>query len=75
MLGAIANHTLVDDCIGCSLVGVLYTTIGAGIGVGIDAVIVRERIIFAHMQRSSVNIVVTPLLTADHKGLSLSWSF
>lgn len=53
-----------------------YGSIGAGVGVGIDAMITRDRIIYdGRAGRSSSNIRVAPFVTPERKGVALSVGF
>jgi hypothetical protein len=77
VLGAILVCAQEADC-GQWVPGVLvvYTALGTGIGVGIDALIIRQRTIFRAPARTSFSRVrVAPILTAERKGLSFSISF
>jgi hypothetical protein len=76
VLGAIVQLAVIDDCVGCAVgIATVYTALGAGIGVGIDAVIVREKTIFT-MDRNTFNrIRIKPLLSTRGKGISVSFSF
>jgi hypothetical protein len=54
----------------------LYTLLGVGTGVGLDALIVRQQTIYRAPARSSGNnFRISPLLTRDRKGLTLSFNF
>ena len=68
------------DCYGganCTAVGAgvigAYGAMGAGIGVGIDALIKGHKVIY--QSRSATRLNVTPLLTARSKGVMLSVDF
>jgi hypothetical protein len=64
------------DCIGCGVaVAGMYTAMGAGIGAGIDALIVRQKTIFTINRISSNRISLRPLLSPNGNGLTLSFSF
>jgi hypothetical protein len=75
-LMAAGLYIMVDHCIGCAVgVAAVYSAMGAGVGVGIDALIRREKIIFTPAQASSSRVTIKPLLSAQRKGVSLSWVF
>jgi hypothetical protein len=74
-LMAAGLYIMVDHCIGCAVaVGAGYSAMGAGVGVGIDALIRRERVIFTPAPASS-RVTIRPLLSAQRRGVSLSWAF
>jgi len=82
--GAVAGGTfgilgallVAGDCVGCGVaVAGLYTAMGAGIGAGIDALIVRQKTIFTINRISSNRISMRPMLSSNTKGLTLSFSF
>jgi hypothetical protein len=54
----------------------LYGGIGAGMGVGIDAMVTHDRTIYdARVRSSSANISVAPMMTPERKGVALSLRF
>jgi hypothetical protein len=68
--------TLLDCNLGCGvLIGGLYTAVGAGIGVGIDAMIVRESTVFVKTKSPLHGFSIRPLLSPGQKAVSLVWSF
>jgi hypothetical protein len=74
--GALGAALVLRDCVGCAFaVAGLYAALGAGIGVGIDALIVRERTIFTINRTSSTRINVSPLVSSRDRGLLVSISF
>ena len=75
ILGSILVCAQEADC-GQWVPGVLvvYTALGTGLGVGIDALIVRQQTIFRAPPRTS-RLRVVPILTAERKGFSFSISF
>ena len=73
-LGAAVLGT-VDDGPGAGWVAfasVLYGGIGAGIGVGVDALVRGERVIFAAPRRSASAVDISPILGHRRKGLAVS---
>jgi hypothetical protein len=53
----------------------VMTALGTGIGVGIDALIVRTQVIYRPRGRISTGLSIRPLLTTREKGIKVSVSF
>jgi hypothetical protein len=54
----------------------VYGTLGAGVGVGLDAMITREKIIYeAHTPSSPANVRVAPFMTPERRGVAMSVRF
>jgi hypothetical protein len=58
-----------------AIVAMFYGGIGAGVGVGIDAMITGRQVIYARPGVSSARVRVSPLLTRDRHGAQLSVRF
>jgi hypothetical protein len=52
-----------------------YAGMGAGIGVGIDALIEGRRVIYAGSHQTKSNVSVSPILGRERKGVRLSMTF
>jgi hypothetical protein len=64
-----------EDCTGCVVASVpIYTALGIGTGVAIDAMIVRERTIFTGLP-TSARVFAKPVLSASNRGLSIGVSW
>jgi hypothetical protein len=76
VLGALISDCPSDSCAG-DRVGVagVMTALGTGIGVGIDALIVRTQVVYRSRGRSSTRFNITSLLQGGNKGIRLSVSF
>lgn len=78
-LGTVAGLALASDCHNCNnswiipFAAAFYGGIGAGIGVGIDALVEGQQVIYARAQPSSARLKVAPLLTRSRKGVLMSW--
>lgn len=74
--GALIGDCPSDSCAGDGVgVAGVMTALGTGIGVGIDALIVRTQVVYRSRGRSSTRFNITPLLQGGNKGISLSVSF
>jgi len=49
-----------------------YGGIGAGIGVGIDALMSSEQVIYARRTKTSARVTLTPVLGLGRRGVLLS---
>jgi hypothetical protein len=64
------------DCAGAATAAVLaYGAIGAGMGVGVDALIRRERTIYRAPARPAASIRISPIVTKNRQGIAVSWKF
>jgi hypothetical protein len=52
-----------------------YGGMGAGIGVGIDAMITGRQVIYERPARSAATLTISPMLTDTRKGVSVSMRF
>lgn len=52
-----------------------YGALGAGVGVGVDALIRREQTIYRAPARPAASIRISPIVTKDRKGIAVSWKF
>ena len=59
---------------GVSLILSLYTGVGAGIGAGLDALIENSRVIYK-APPSRRRLTVSPVLSSERQGLSVSFGF
>lgn len=57
------------------LVALFYGGIGSGIGVGVDAMIARQQVIYEKPRAATARVAVVPLLTRDLKAVRLSLRF
>ena len=65
-------------CDAATVAGVLgiFTGLGAGVGVGIDALIIRQQTIYrAPRSAASSRVRVAPVLGGDRKGVAVAFSF
>lgn len=70
-------------CDGCSwepasfplLIGALFGGMGAGVGVGIDALVRGQQVIYSRGAASTPRVRVAPLLDRERKGVFLSLGF
>ena len=58
-----------------TIVALVYGGVGAGVGVGIDALIAGRQVIYAKPGASSTRVRVSPLLSRDRHGAQLSVRF
>jgi hypothetical protein len=64
-----------EDCTGCVVAAVpVYTALGIGTGVAIDAMIVRERTIFTGVATSS-RVSAKPVFSSSHRSISINVSW
>jgi hypothetical protein len=52
-----------------------YGGMGAGIGVGVDALITSRQVIYERPSKPSATLTISPLLTGRRKGISVSMRF
>jgi hypothetical protein len=52
-----------------------YGAIGAGVGVGVDAMITSRQVIYERPARPSAALTISPVLTGARKGISVSMRF
>jgi hypothetical protein len=65
-----------NSCGGVVLAGALvYGGLGAAVGVGISALIPTRRLIYVQPHSSAGRLTVSPLLTRERRGVSLSFGF
>ena len=57
------------------LAAAFYGGIGAGIGVGGDAMVDGQQVIYASAQPLAARLTIAPLLTARRQGVLMSWRF
>jgi hypothetical protein len=57
------------------LISLMYGALGAGIGVGIDAMVTREQVIFARPAGSTPTVRLAPLVTPRRRGLAIAVAF
>jgi hypothetical protein len=57
------------------LIGAVFGGIGAGMGVGVDAIIMGRQVVYARPGASSARVRVSPLLARDRHGAQLSVRF
>ena len=70
---AMATAGMTGEDAGVFVAGALiYTGIGAGIGVGIDAVVEGPRVIYASSSSARTRLTIAPLLGRSRKGVLLS---
>ena len=75
LLGAASEAPDNDDA-GAVVVGLLASGgLGAAIGVGVDAMIRSNEVVFSRPAGVSTRLTVSPLLAASRKGLLLSVGF
>ena len=60
---------------GYAVATLVYGGLGAGVGVGISALIPTRRLIFVQSRASAARLVVAPLLSRDRQGLVVSLHF
>lgn len=78
-LGTMAGLAIAGDCSDClkgwfvPFAAAFYGGIGAGIGVGIDALVEGQQVIYARAQPSSARLTLAPLLARNRKGVLMSW--
>ena len=53
----------------------IYGAIGTGIGVGIDALIKKEHVIFRRQPTKGLQVGVAPWLTSQQKGVLITLRF
>jgi hypothetical protein len=79
VLGVVAAVTWVladsGGCVGCAVASLpIYTALGIGTGVAIDAMLTRESTIFS-ADRAASAFILRPELSASRAGFSLRFSF
>ncbi len=76
----VATILMADDCVWqcypatATLVTSLFGAAGAGIGVGVDALVEGSQVVY-RARRSARRLSVAPLLSRDRRGLALSVGF
>ena len=76
LVSALADDSLRQNDYGFVAVAAgLYGGIGAGIGVGIDALIAREYVIFDRPRSARVDVRIAPMLGRGIRGLGVSIAF
>jgi hypothetical protein len=71
-LAVVAQYDGDDAAVILPTVALLYGGIGAGVGVGIDAMITGTRVIYARPAGSSARRTISPLVTPSRKGVLVS---
>ena len=57
------------------ILALVYGGIGAGVGAGLDALVLSNQVIYHKPASASARVTVSPLVTSDHKGVRLSVRF
>jgi hypothetical protein len=57
------------------IIALVYGGLGAGVGVGVDALIQSDQVIYFKPASFSAKITVSPLVTAQRRGVLLSFGF
>jgi hypothetical protein len=76
LLGGVAIASSEEDAVALiPIITAVYGGIGAGIGVGVDALISSEQVIYARRAGTSARIRLGPVLTSNRRGVALSVHF
>jgi hypothetical protein len=77
--GAFAILANSSNCSGCSslipLTATVFGGIGCGIGVGVSASMISQRLIFSKPAAASTSLTVTPLVTRERQAMLVSLRF
>jgi ABC-type Fe3+-hydroxamate transport system substrate-binding protein len=57
------------------ILALVYGGIGAGVGAGMDALILSNQVIYFKPPRSSARVTVSPLVTPERKGVLFAFGF
>jgi hypothetical protein len=57
------------------ILALVYGGIGAGVGTGMDALILSDQVIYFKSPRSSARVTVSPLVTSERKGVVVAFGF
>jgi hypothetical protein len=57
------------------IIGLVYGGLGAGVGAGIDALVLGNQVIYFKPANTSAKVTVSPLVTRERRGVLLSFGF